>query len=390
MSDVERVVPLAGPIEELRLSAFTDVQARGMLAQALMGVALGGLDREMLDYLARTDTRATVVVASLVRRAWAVGVGVGRAERLDEVAAVAAAHRATRDLADTVLALVAQANTDLDDAAADVRYLAECLVDDVTRAVGGYAAGSDRLAKAAAVSVARYLAVLAKSADDESAYEARQLALTVAVETAATMLDSDAELAAAVRAVVAADQDRDAAALAVLQGRVLQASEAPHQDQIRPEMTVPDARPADRWCGDFPLPAWWDGVRDGEDTCAAPGWDDLAGRAGLRQLCTRPDGHGGRHMAAFGTTCSGRPPAIVCAWPGRGAPARTDMADAPDGHRDYVLDDDEDPPLPGVDGPTYDVEPPDAHRACVLEDPADGHRADPAAGTATTTTPEGD
>jgi hypothetical protein len=225
VSDLERAVPLAGPIEELRLSAFTDVQARAMLAQALTGVELGGLDREILAFLPTVDTRATVVVASLIRRAWSAGVQVGRAERLDEVAAVAAAHRATGDLADTVLALVERALVDLDDEHADRQYVVEHLIEAVTRAVEGYSAGSDRMARAAAVSVARYRAVLAKGSGGDT-YEARQLAFTVSVECAATMLDSDAELAAAVRAVVAVDQEQYAAAL----GQAIRAHQAAERD----------------------------------------------------------------------------------------------------------------------------------------------------------------
>lgn len=64
-----------------------------MLRHALTGLELGAYDRDAMDFLASTDTRVTVVVASLIRRAWAAGVDVGRAEALDESAAVDAAHR---------------------------------------------------------------------------------------------------------------------------------------------------------------------------------------------------------------------------------------------------------------------------------------------------------
>ena len=88
-------------------------------------------------------------------------------------------------------------------------------------------------------------------------------------------------------------------------------------------------RPADSWSGQVPLPPWWDGTGDAESACAAPGWDDLAG---LAQLCGRPAGHGGRHMAAFTTTFAGRPPQIVCAWPGTAGPARADLTGPAAGH----------------------------------------------------------
>jgi hypothetical protein len=76
--------PLPGPIEELPLSAVTDVEARAQLAAATDGLPLGGCDAEFLEWLAATDTRATVVVASLLRRAWTAGLAAGRMEIREE------------------------------------------------------------------------------------------------------------------------------------------------------------------------------------------------------------------------------------------------------------------------------------------------------------------
>jgi hypothetical protein len=203
-------MPLPGPIEELRLSAVTTVEATEMLRVALRHVGpTGAVDREAIAYLLDRDTRISTVVASLLRRAWAHGVTCGRDEALDEVPAIAAARRQLQDQADSVLALTERAAAALDEGA-DHRHILGGLIDDTHRTVEDYSAGGDRLTAAAARSVARYRAVIARSVNaEEDPYATRQLALVVAVETAAALHDSDAELAAAVRAVLAADQGED-------------------------------------------------------------------------------------------------------------------------------------------------------------------------------------
>jgi hypothetical protein len=177
VNDVERTVPLPGPIEELRLSAFTDTQARAMLAQALSGVELGGLDREIVDFLPTVDTRASVVVASLIRRAWAACVQDGKSERLDEVVAVAKARQDLRALALTVLAAAERADTALDDEDADRQYLVESLVTGVRMAVVAALGGAEtgRLRAVGASYAAQYARAVGRPrglVDDDAQIEA--------------------------------------------------------------------------------------------------------------------------------------------------------------------------------------------------------------------------
>ena len=142
-------LPPVGPLNERPGGFVPRPEVQQMLLQALAGVDVGVDDRRIVEWLAGFNTEA-VTVASLIRRAWQAGVQTGRGERLDE---------------------------------AGLRKVAE-----------QYAR--------------RYRAVVA---GDPSTRQ-RALAFTVAVEFAAAVLDCDAEPAEAVRAVVAADWDADAAA----------------------------------------------------------------------------------------------------------------------------------------------------------------------------------
>jgi hypothetical protein len=206
VNDVERTAPLPGPIEELPLSAFTTAQAEAMLAQALSGVELGGFDREALDFLAARDTRVTVAVASLMRRAWAAGVEDGKSERLDEAVAVAKARQDLRTLALTVLAAAERADAALDAEDADRQDLTESLVTGVRMAVVA-ALGADRGAETGRL----------RAVGQDRCPAHRGMAVAAVVESAVTLTASDGELAAGVRAVVAANQAHDAAALAATQ-----------------------------------------------------------------------------------------------------------------------------------------------------------------------------
>lgn len=88
MTGAGRTPPLPGPLHERpRVDSAT---SKAMLTDALTGIELGAYDDRILAGEASgwdAPTRATV--ASLLRRAWAAGVAVGRAELAEESAAVA-------------------------------------------------------------------------------------------------------------------------------------------------------------------------------------------------------------------------------------------------------------------------------------------------------------
>jgi hypothetical protein len=255
---VTGAVPLPGPIEELPLSAVTDVQARAMLGQALAGVELGGFDREALEYLADRDTRVTTVVASLLRRAWAAGVEDGKSERLDEVVAVATARHDLRVLRDRVLSLVDQADAALADEHADRQPVAELLIANVRAAVAGDdPATADRLRKVVERFTASYARLLAK---DPDGIGRRDLVVAVLMDSAVVGSDGDAELAAAVRAIYAADRAEE-------ETRKQRTTETPRAAAAPPPVAASAGDdPADVVDQDHEHDRWWCRVCDEQPT----------------------------------------------------------------------------------------------------------------------------
>lgn len=191
-------MPFPTPIESLPPHGVTGDEAAQMLRAAVEHVGpLGDVDRDVLQFhldSAYLHARGTAVFASLIRRAWQAGVAVGRSERLDEAG----------------------------------------------------------VAQAAAAAVARYRGILGRG--DGSA-ASRDFSFSVAVDTAARLHAADAELAAAVRAVLAVDEIEDVAGQVALLDRTFlgQACAAPlpgeatQRDELRPELTnpaEPDRSPA--------------------------------------------------------------------------------------------------------------------------------------------------
>lgn len=123
-------------------------------------------------------------------------------------------------------------------------------------------------------------------------------------------------------AVVVASLIRRAWAEGVRTGRV-EACDETAAGRAESRLTdLADARVgSDRWWGYEALPAWWDGTGDAESACAARQLDGT----GLVQLCGRPDGHDGRHMAADPHVWAGHPPVIMAAWPGTSVPVESDL-----------------------------------------------------------------
>jgi ABC-type transporter Mla subunit MlaD len=155
-----------------------------------------------LDYIADRDTRVTAAVASLLRRAWAVGVEDGKAERLDEVAAVADARRALSRLVDACGEAVNTAADALDDEHVDRQWIAEQLIAAVRSAVGSDNDTVARLRKVGERYTASYARIIGQ---DPTEPGRRDLVVAVLLDSAVMCCDTDAELAAAVRAIHAAE-----------------------------------------------------------------------------------------------------------------------------------------------------------------------------------------
>jgi hypothetical protein len=238
-----------------------------MLRIGLAHVAVvGAWDRRIARWLLGKDSGTIASIASWLRRAWKEGHTAGRVEAVEESGDL-------RAQLDRVIRQLATLSADVQQVAAD-------------------------LAKAAAP--------VAEGQDATAPIAGRLLA---AVDTAVI------DLADAVEHLA------DPPACGGCENPVCPT----RPFELCPRSVVDRARAAgDRWSGAYPLPAWWDGTGDAETSCAARGWDDLTG---LVQLCLRPDGHAGRHMAALTTVFAGRPPEIICAWPGTARPAESDLTD---------------------------------------------------------------
>jgi hypothetical protein len=191
-------LPLDHPLD--REPGAGMVEAVEMWRIALAHVAtLGGWDRKISDWLLGKDAGTLATVAAWLRRAWNAGRMVGRREVLDEQAAALAA------LADDIRGTCDHADRTLADGLSGAQEVLEALLDGLRRTVEQHATDPGHLAEIAASARRRYFAVLAGDLSTDQ----RQLALSVAVDTARTSLLGDSELAAAVRAVIDADRQLD-------------------------------------------------------------------------------------------------------------------------------------------------------------------------------------
>jgi hypothetical protein len=302
------------------------VEAGEMLRVALLHVGvIAGWDTRISRWLSGKDTGTIASIASWLRRAWKEGHTAGRVEAVEESGEIREPLARTREQLAGLSAEVGSISAYLAEAATlageadDLPPATERLLSAVTAAVTDLADAVEHLSDPPACGGCEHpncpttpLVLCSRSAVD--------MALVAAegdsqVAVAGRWL---AELDAAI-ARLAAEADCRRCPADVLAARVA--------DRIAADATLDEVRghsAGDRWSGAYPLPAWWDGTGDAETSCAARGWDDLTG---LVQLCLRPDGHAGRHMAALTTVFAGRPPEIICAWPGTALPAESDLTD---------------------------------------------------------------
>jgi hypothetical protein len=117
-----------------------------MLDTALSGLRLGPVDQDARDRLTGLDpvsldpAVAAAVVAGWVRRGFETGLAAGRAEVLDEAAAVRQA-RAEADVygqvVDDVVTAATEAEPAVEDDTADARAVLRALLARIERAVAG-------------------------------------------------------------------------------------------------------------------------------------------------------------------------------------------------------------------------------------------------------------
>jgi hypothetical protein len=92
------VNPAAGPLDTP--PPISSTEADEMLDQALAGLTLGAWDREVLAWMRQSHPGEQAAIASWLRRSWAAGVVVGRAERELEARTYHEAMQRARDALD--------------------------------------------------------------------------------------------------------------------------------------------------------------------------------------------------------------------------------------------------------------------------------------------------
>jgi hypothetical protein len=201
MTDHLYGLPIDTPLD--REPDARSVEALEMWRVALLHVGtLGGWDRTIAAWLSGKDAGIIASVAAWLRRAWQAGLLAGRREVLDETGG--------RDtdlhvLAADIERIADQADIQLTEGEAGAQEVLEELLQDVRARVSMDVDRAEVLARVAAKARRRYFSVLGGDLSPAQRY----LAVSVAIDTVAVTTTCDSTLAAAVRAVIAADRQLD-------------------------------------------------------------------------------------------------------------------------------------------------------------------------------------